>query len=363
MEINKIIRGVGTLITGRFTLTFDKIEFKYENLSWKRRLNWLLTGLSSFLKTERMISYPRMIQFEPGNICNLKCPLCHSVTDNKVKGFLKFEDFKKVMDEIGDYLLFLHFWGWGEPFMNKDFIKMIKYAKSKGIKIITSTNGHFFEDKKSVDKLIDSGLDVLIFAFDGLDPTTYEKYRKAGDFSKVVAGLNYLVERKKKKKSQFPLINLRMLVSKDNENQVEEMKKFAEKTGVEILTLKTMCSFDNYNHWNNVIPTNHEYRRFSYDNKGNPIRVKNKCIKPWNHPVIYRDGLVVPCDYFTGKEFSLGNAFKTSFSDVWFGEKFRKFRMNFKKGNHSVDNLRCDTCSMNYADVDRCASHIFKVKK
>ena len=93
------------------------------------------------------------------------------------------------MDEVGDYLLFLHFWGWGEPFMNSDFFSMIRYAKSKGLKIITSTNGHFFEDDKNIDQLIDSGLDVLIFALDGLDEKTYEQYRAQGDLQKAMRGL------------------------------------------------------------------------------------------------------------------------------------------------------------------------------
>jgi MoaA/NifB/PqqE/SkfB family radical SAM enzyme len=65
--------------------------------------------------------------------------------------------------------MFLHFCGWGEPFLNKDLFSMIRYAKDKGIKIITSTNGHFFEN---VDKLLDTGLDVLIFALNGVDKET-----------------------------------------------------------------------------------------------------------------------------------------------------------------------------------------------
>ncbi len=43
------------------------------------------------------------------------------ISCNKSRGALSLENFKTLIDEVGDYLLFLHFWGWGESFLNKDF--------------------------------------------------------------------------------------------------------------------------------------------------------------------------------------------------------------------------------------------------
>lgn len=275
---------------------------------------------------------------------------------------MKFEDFKKILDEVGDYILFLHFWGWGEPFMNKDFYSMVTYAKNKGIQIISSTNGHFFQNRMNIDRLIDSGLHVLIVALDGLDAETYEKYRQKGDFERVVTGIERLIKRRNERGAVYPRINLRMLVTRDNENQIEQMKQFAQVLGVDIFSLKTLCSFDNEAKWKTLLPRNSAYRRFRYNDQGNPIRIENPCKKPWNHPTIYRDGTVVPCDYHTGEEFSLGNIFATegtTFRDVWFGDSYRNFRKNFHKKLRS--GLRCDSCSLNYADVDRCVSHAFRI--
>ncbi len=275
---------------------------------------------------------------------------------------MKLDDFKKLIDEVGDYLLFLHFWGWGEPFLNKDFFSMIKYAKDKGIKIITSTNGHFFENEDNVDKLIDSGLDVLIFALDGVDKETYEKYRQKGDFDKAIQGLRLLLQRREKRGKSFPRINLRMLVTRDNEGQISQMRSLAQNIGVDVLTLKTLCSFDNETKWESIVPCNQEYRRFEYDDEGQPIRIKNPCKKPWNHPTVYRDGTVVPCDYYTGEEFSLGNVFSNDghgFRQVWFGKDFQKFIARFIKGE--CTGLRCGDCSLNFADIDQCVSHAFTI--
>lgn len=362
--MKRILYALKTLATRRLVITFDKVDFTYTHLSWKRRRNWFLAELSYLFKSKKSWAYSTHLQVEPTNDCNLRCPLCHIVTDNKPRGFLHLDDFKKLIDEVGDYLLFLQFWGWGEPFLNKDFISMIRYAKDKGIKIITSTNGHFFENDKNLDNLIDSGLDVLIFALDGVDKETYEKYRQKGDFEKAVQGLRLLLQRREKCGTSFPLINLRMLVTRDNEDQVSQMRSLAENMGVDVLTLKTLCSFDNKAKWESIVPCNQEYRRFKYDDEGQPIKIKNLCKKPWNHPTVYRDGTVIPCDYYTGEDFSLGNVFTNDgirFRRIWFGKEFQQFRTNFLK--EECKDLRCGDCSLNYANVDRCVSHVFAIPK
>ncbi|MHB0857922.1 MAG: radical SAM/SPASM domain-containing protein [Anaerolineae bacterium] len=350
------------MATRRLDITFDKVTLRYSDLSWKRLSNWLLAEVSYRLRLERPWGLPTHLQVEPINICNLRCPVCHVVTDSKPRGALSVADFQRIMDEVGDYLLFLHFWGWGEPFLNPDFLEMVRYAKGKGVKIITSTNGHFFESAGSVDALIDSGLDVLIFALDGVDRETYEKYRHNGDFDRVLTGLRALAERKRERGATTPVINLRMLVTRDNEGQIEAMKALAQEVGVDLFTLKTLCSFDNALEGEKLLPSDPAYRRFTYDNEGRPIRRENPCKKLWNHPTVYRDGTVVPCDYYTGEELSLGNMLDGSsagFRGVWYGDVWRNLRRRFRR--HAREGLRCDGCSLNYADVDRCVSHAFPI--
>jgi radical SAM protein with 4Fe4S-binding SPASM domain len=360
--MNKVLKALETIATRRLTVTFDKIDFTYTHLSGKRLANWALGEAAFVLKRDEAWAYPTHLQVEPTNLCNLRCPVCHTVTDNKPQGMLSLADFQKIMDEVGDYLLLLHFWGWGEPFINKDFFSMIKYAKSKGIKIITSTNGHFFEEESDVDRLLDTGLDVLIFSMDAVDREAYEKYRRRGDFDRAMDGLRRLLRRKEERGAALPLVNMRMVVTRNNEDQVPQMKSLAQELGVDVLTLKTMYSFDNETTGANLIPRDQAYRRFKYDETGQPIRQVNSCKKLWNHPTIYRDGVVVACDYFTGLELPLGNVFADGgFRKVWFGEDFRRLRARFAK--RELAGTRCESCALNFAGVDRCISHVFRFAK
>jgi MoaA/NifB/PqqE/SkfB family radical SAM enzyme len=56
-------------------------------------------------------------------------------------------------------LLYLIFYFQGEPFLNPDFLEMVKYAHDKGIYTATSTNAHYLTDEKA-NALLKAGLTV-----------------------------------------------------------------------------------------------------------------------------------------------------------------------------------------------------------
>ena len=89
--------------------------------------------------------------------------------------------------------------------MNPAAFEMIAYAKSKGIKVVSSTNGHFFAKPDQVDRLILSGLDTVIFAMAGITQETYQHYRQGGDLETVLQGIRNVVARKRELGSPTPL--------------------------------------------------------------------------------------------------------------------------------------------------------------
>ena len=361
--MKKLIQVLKAFTTRRLVVIFDKVDFTYTGLSWKKIFNWFVAELSYVFKSSKVFAYPTHLQLEPVCGCNLRCPMCYIVTHDLTPGFLKLDHFRKLIDEVCEYVLFLHFWGWGEPFLHKDIYDMIRYAKQRGIKVITSTNGHFFENEEKADQLIDSGLDVLIFALDGADRETYEKYRKKGDFERVIRGLKLLVKRKADRGTSFPRINLRMVVTKENEDQIPEMMNLAKDLGVDIFSLKTLSRHDQDSSWEDSLPSDQSYLRFEYGTDGQPIRKKNTCKKMWNHVTVFQDGNVFPCDYHVNDTTSMGNAFDgegSSFKRVWFGDNFRKFRSRFTSGD--LTGLRCESCDLNYVSTDHYVSHAFFLK-
>ena len=48
------------------------------------------------------------------NICQLKCPLCHTGLGNihRDKGVMSFETYRKTVDEIRNYCVWLTLYSW-----------------------------------------------------------------------------------------------------------------------------------------------------------------------------------------------------------------------------------------------------------
>ena len=72
--------------------------------------------------------YPLSVSFEPTTSCNLRCPECPSGLRafTRPTGMLKKDFFSQTIDEIHKDLLYLIFYFQGEPYLNPDFLEMVK---------------------------------------------------------------------------------------------------------------------------------------------------------------------------------------------------------------------------------------------
>lgn len=324
---------------------------KNSRLSPKKMLN-LMRGYKAYLmKKTRVRAYPPVLMIEPTNYCNLKCPLCPigEGTFTPKRGSMKFDDYRKIMDEMGDYLLNLTLWNYGEPFMNKEIYSMIDYAKKKGIFIRISTNGHFLDNVDDIKKLINSKLDNLIICLDGASQETFLKYRKQGNFNIVVSNIKRIVDEKKKLNSPYPFIELQFIIMKHNEHEISRMRELAKEIGVDKLTLKTLTldisQEDNKDRIAEFLPSSEKLSR--YEMKEGKLKrkagIKNDCKRLWLSSVINWDGSVTACCYDPNREFELGNVFKEgSFRKVWNNDNYRRFRKIILKNKKSVK--MCENC-------------------
>src|SRR6187402_3435821 len=132
---------------------------------------------------------PVSISFEPTTSCNLRCPECPSGLRSFTRptGMLKKDFFRDTIDQLCRDLFYLVFYFQGEPYLNPDFLEMVKYAGNKGIYTATSTNAHYLNDA-AAKRTVASGLDRLIISIDGTTQDVYKQYRVGGNLEKVLAG-------------------------------------------------------------------------------------------------------------------------------------------------------------------------------
>jgi len=57
---------------------------------------------------------------------------------------------------------------------------------------------------------------------------------------------------------------------------------------------------------------------------------RGPCPVPYDEPTIDADGNVYPCNVFIDEPLSMGNVYRTSFMDIWHGDRFMRFRRMLK---------------------------------
>ncbi|MBS3075832.1 SPASM domain-containing protein [Candidatus Pacearchaeota archaeon] len=320
---------------------------KYVLFRKKRLFNLILIEVSKKLKLTRVLGYPPTLMIEPTNICNLKCPLCPTGAGliKRKKGFMTLQDFKKIIDEMQDYIIHLRLWNWGEPLLNPEIFDMISYAEQKKIFVNLSTNSNFL-DKDTSKKLIDSGLDELIISLDGASEETYCKYRKGGDFKKIIDSLKFLIEEKKQLNKKTPYIKLQFIIMKHNQHEIERIKKLAGELGIDQLVFKTVGVMDYFSKEDikKYLPDKEEHSRYAF--KGNELvlkrKIKNWCDFLWEEMIINWDGEVVPCCFDMNNLHVLGNAFKQGVKKIWNNKEYIDFRKKILQNKKEI--ILCKGC-------------------
>ncbi len=302
--------------------------------------------ISKWTKKPVQWGYPISVSMEPTTSCNLRCPECPSGLRSftRPRGMLKKDFFCEIIDQLSKELLYLIFYFQGEPYLNPDFLNMVKYASKKKIYTATSTNAHYLNDENA-KRTIESGLDRLIISIDGTTQEVYQQYRVGGNLNKVIEGATNIVKWKRELKSRTPFIIFQFLVVKPNEHQIEEVKELGEKIGVDQVRFKTAQIYDYENDPNSLIPTIDKYSR--YRKKGDSHEFKGKqanhCWRLWHDPVITWDGSVVPCCFDKDAKHRMGDLKNKSFKEIWKNGEYTKFRTQILKGRKNID--ICANCS------------------
>jgi len=308
----------------------ENIRFIRKSFRIRRLLNAVLVYLSYYISliTRKAVFWgsPPVVMIEPTNICNLKCPLCPTGngTLKRKKGYMSFEVFQKIINDIEKTAFMVVLWNQGEPYLNKDFSKMVKYASDRGLFTLVSTNGNI---DYNAEEVVKSGLDSMIVSLDGTEQETYNKYRINGKLDKVLDGVHQIVEARKKLNRKNPLLRWQFLVMKHNEHEIAEIKQLSKELEVDNLEFKSVQIYSKED-IKKYLPTNPKYRRYKVngDNFELKFGIKNRCRRIWTNAVINWDGEVAICCFDKDGDFKVGNVIESKLSELWKNKKIIKVR-------------------------------------
>lgn len=297
---------------------------------------------------------PKTIRIDACSLCQLSCPKCFmrihpEYTKRGVgKGYLKFKNFKKFVDENNFEEIGLA--NSGEIFLNPELQDIIKYAYKKNIKLtaFTGVNLNYLTDEMA-ETLVKYKFNDLTVSIDGASSETYAIYRRGGDFTTVINNINKINFYKKLYNSPFPKMQYKFILFGHNEHEIDQAKILAKKLNMEI-----------------VFATNYDQ---SYSPVKNVNLIKQKigidpsvdlskayaqeylknhacwwhCKALWEAPQINWDGKMMGCYCLYDNSFS-GNVFKDGLLNVLNHPKMI-YAKNMILGNENpVKGIPCTDC-------------------
>ena len=316
-------------------------------------------------------------------LCNSKCKTCeiwkiYKENPDKYKEELRFYEWKRLFDEIGDNLCWVEFTG-GEALLKKDVVDIITYAYintsifAGGLTTnAVSPKTSYKKIKEILEKIPDKKILNIGISLDGI-PEVHDKIRGIeGNFEKAI----YLFNELKQLKQQYKNLNIHFAytISQYNAGRFEEFYKFV-KNNYGISIDKITITFEHFTGYyvreNNKL--NNPYGQFKEDiekdvrfyintlkkekrqkdlfNKikltfynfylknilnftNNPKKMVIPCSSGTYSSYIDPYGNVYPC---TQWNFKMGSLKENSFKEIWWGKKAREVRKLIKNG-------KCPNC-------------------
>ena len=150
-------------------------------------------SIRAFIEAKKI----KTLWFNTGTLCNIECKNCYieSSPKNDRLVYITFEEVKLFIDEAIDKNLGTKEIGFtgGEPFMNKDVLKMIEYSLSKNFKVLVLSNAMKPMLNKREDLLKINHQDLTIrVSIDHYQKEKHEEIRGKNTFNIMMEGLKWL---------------------------------------------------------------------------------------------------------------------------------------------------------------------------
>lgn len=290
---------------------------------------------------DKVKTLPRSIQVENTTLCNLRCEMCpiNELERSEMKN-LTFEEFKKIMKNF-DYWHSLRLWGIGEPFINPEVFKMIKYEKDRGNFVNVSTNLNLL-NKRLIQKISDYKVDNLILSIDGGTKSSYETIRRGAKWEKMIENLvhirDLIIDKKRK-----PNVRITTIAMKKTISGLKNVIKLASDYHIKTVIVQELVDSSDKESVADDLTAKEELKNIVRFGRSHGVNVvvpdlkvrtkRERCVSPWLQVYITVSGDVTPCcRNISKKYYTCGNLFEESFKEIWNNKRYRSFRKALRDG-------------------------------
>lgn len=287
-----------------------------------------------FLKT------PYAVIIETGNTCNFNCPTCptprQKIFSRRKPELMSLDKFKKIIDNIKDYVHIVYLYNSNEPLLHPDIVEMIKYASGNNLHTMISTNASLLNEKMA-EKLLDFGLGEIRLALDSLKKESYEQFRVGGNFEMVKKNIENFCQLKQKLGKKRPIVTLQFILNRLNQDEIPAIKEFVKENKIDKLYIKPFI-LSEYAYSKEEIKNLGEKfladkdiydEEIVYKKDEQGLRPKmefKKCPDVNRVFTILADGHAVMCCFDLVGDYSYGEMDKTGLKTLWNSDKVEKMR-------------------------------------
>lgn len=299
---------------------------QYRGEGWEDEYARYRGDWSELPKRQEVRDYPLLVDLELSSVCNLHCPMCYTITDKFKEQVnttrMEWDLYTKIIDEIGGKVPALRLSLRGEALLHKRFADCVRYAKSRGIKeVSTLTHGgkltpDFFKE------IVEAGIDWITISADGVGET-YERIRKPIKFNDLMANIRAISEYKKEHGLHRPVIKVQGIWPAIRDNVQEYYDTFAPN--VDLVAFNPLIDY-----------------------LGNDTQIEYlenfTCPQQYQRLVIGADGLVMKCSNDEENREIIGNANIETVHQIWHGEKMNAVRKLQKQDRGFMQSAVCRRC-------------------
>lgn len=306
-------------------------------------------------------SLPPFVQIEITNICNLRCKMCPRHHVSFAEQHMDMETIRNIIDRL-EGVSEVSLVGLGEPLANPRLTDAIRYSRSRGLKVKTTTNGLLLTSDQKCEELIDSGLDSITFSLESIHDEP-DAHSAAHQNSRAVRNIKRLIALRRKRGSGTPRITLQAIMIRSHEQDIYDISRWGATHGVDRINVIRMTVYfetgmerPNEEEERAIFKELARLRRqlgiridciqdqfydgltgFVYKHAKPLLRLDAHCPRLLDYPYITMNGDVTPCCVLP--EYSFGNILKTGLREIWHGTLINNFREN----HHTVETCsKCD---------------------
>lgn len=324
---------------------------------------------------------PRSIYIEPTSRCNEFCQQCpRTLLSREEDRDLSFDDFRRVVDQFPVLeRVVLH--GLGEPLLNKELPRMVRYLKDRGTYVLFNSNGVALTLKKG-QALIDAGLDEYRLSMDGSSREMYARVRGVDAFDKIWRNIKAFVALQREQQASKPAVSLWFTAMRENLPDLPNLIALAGESGIREVHLQRLVYFEEglansqQSLFRRAAPEELEIVRrgeqmcrergitFSAAGMVTPLESITRdfgqrpwlgCRRPYMLTYITSSGNVLSCCFApfghrSAREYReervLGNVFQHPIEEIWQGERYAAFRRAFESDHPA---RHCSQCGLNWS--------------